>query len=238
MEINELLENGSERFLPNLSLDHVIIGYQENMLKCLLLKMGKKWMLPGGYIRKEQSVEEAAFEILKERTGLTKPHLKFLSVFGSADRKFDNDFREFFKTTGLPWREDYFMHHRFVTLAYYSLVDIAKTHPVPGAFDEAIGWHNFDELPAMWLDHKTIALTARQRLKDDVRHELVTYNLLPNHFTMPELHLLHQTILAQKLDRSRFQKKMLASGLFERLPQLKNASPGRNPFQYRLVTKK
>jgi hypothetical protein len=49
---------------------------------------------------------------------------------------------------------------------------------------------------------------------------------------MPELHQLHQTILGEKIDRSRFQKKMLSTGLFERLPKRKKESPGRNPYQY------
>jgi len=111
---------------------------------------------------------------------------------------------------------------------------MAHTHPTPGEFDEEVGWFSFDELPEMWLDHRDIALTARKRLKEDVRREQVTYNLLPSEFTMPQLHQLHQTILEEKLDRSRFQKKMLASGNFERLPEMVKDSPGRNPFQYRV----
>ena len=75
---------------------------------------------------------------------------------------------------------------------------------------------------------------ARLSLREDIRHEQITFNLLPDTFTMPELHQLHQTILQEPLDRSRFQKKMLATGLFERLPQRQKDSPGRNPYQYRV----
>ena len=234
MKVQDILENGEAYFLPNLSVDLVIIGYEQEKLKCLLLRLGEKWALPGGYVGKEESVDQAVLRALHLRTGLESAHLKFLEVFGKPDRKFDQDFQGYFDQHGLPWKADYFINNRFVTLSYYALVDIATTHPRPGEFDEAAEWFSFDELPPMWLDHQKIVTTARKRLKADIKYELVTYNLLPDAFTMPQLHELHQSILEEQLDRSRFQKKMLASGLFERLPQLKKESPGRNPYQYRL----
>lgn len=234
MELKELLEQGDQYFLPNLSIDHVIIGYQDNELKCLLLKLGEKWLLPGGYIRIEESVDQAAARILMERTHLDRPHLKFLSVFGRPERRFTNEFKEYFVKNGLPWKDDYWINNRFVTLAFYSLVDIHKIQPEPGEFVDAVQWFPMSELPELWLDHKAIVIAARDKLKEDIKNEQITYNLLPGDFTMPQLHQLHQTILEEKLDRSRFQKKMLASGIFERLPQLKKESPGRNPYQYRL----
>lgn len=238
MDVQDIIERGSEFFLPNLSIDLIIIGYQDNELKCLLLKMADKWMLPGGYIKIEESVDEAAERILMQRTALVNPHLKFLSIFGNKDRRFDQDFKQFFEKHGLDWKADYWINNRFVTLAFYSLVDINETEPVYGGFDEAIAWFSFDDLPDMWLDHKKILGAARDRLKTDIKDELVTYNLLPGHFTMPQLHQLHQTILGQRIDRSRFQKNMLATGKFERLPQLKQEAPGRNPYLYRLKGEK
>lgn len=234
MTPEEIIENGGEYYLPNLSVDIVIIGYERDQLKCLLLKLGEKWLLPGRYIEKEESVDHAAQRILVERTALDQPHLKFLSVFGNQNRKFEKEFRNYFIKNGMEWRDDYWINDRFVTLAFYSLVDIDNTHPVPGDFDEEAKWFSFDELPEMWLDHSSIVASARNRLKEDIKYEQVSYNLLPSAFTMPQLHQLHQTILGEKLDRSRFQKKMLAAGTFERLPQLKKESPGRNPYQYRL----
>ena len=233
MEMMDVLENGGDYFLPNLSIDLIIIGYQDDELKCLLLKIGDKWALPGGYVGIEESVEQSVSRVLMERTGLENAHMKFLAVFGDKNRQFGQEFKTYFDRYNLPWRDDYWINKRFITLSYYALVDIENTHPSPGNFDEAAEWFNPDELPNMWLDHEAIVLTARDRLKSDIKQELVTHNLLPDTFTMPQLHQLHQTILDEKLDRSRFQKKMLASGRFERLPQVVKDSPGRNPYQYR-----
>ena len=60
MDIKKMLEHGADYFLPNLSIDIVIVGYQDNKLKCLLLNLGDKWALPGGYIKHDESVEDAA----------------------------------------------------------------------------------------------------------------------------------------------------------------------------------
>lgn len=237
MDINEFLEKGMEYFLPNLSIDQVIIGYKDGGLRCLLLKIGDKWLLPGGYIGVKESVDVAAKRILKTRTGLEDPHLKFLSIFGDRGRQFSGEWKEFLEKSGLTWKDDYWFNARFVTLAYYSLVDIDQIRPAIGGFDESFAWFNFDDLPNMWMDHSSIVLEARNRLKEDIKQEQVVYNLLPKQFTMPELHQLYQTILEEKLDRSRFQKKILSTGIFKRLPKRKKETPGRNPYEYTVKTK-
>ena len=235
MDIREFLENGDRHYLPNLSIDIVVIGYEDNTLKCLLLKVGNRWVLPGGHIQRDESVDHAALRILKERTALEKPHLNFLSVFGDKDRSFGTQFREFAHDKGIPWSDEFWLNSRFVTLSHYSLVDIRETFPSAGSHDEEIGWFGFDELPEMWLDHGEIIAEARKRMKQDLKGGQTSHQLLPDRFTMPELHQLHQCILEEELDRSRFQKKMLASGKFERLPKLRKGTPGRNPFLYRVI---
>ncbi|MEM1257150.1 MAG: NUDIX domain-containing protein [Bacteroidota bacterium] len=234
MELEKILEYGAQHFLPNLSLDLVIIGYEEGKLKCLLLNVADAWVLPGGHIKIDESVDTAVHRVLRERTALEKPHFKFLSVFGDKNRKFSEEFKTYFERKGLPWNEDHWIAQRFVTLAYYSLVDMAQLHPEPGEFDDAVAWFDFDELPDIALDHESIISKARNRLKEDILKEQLTYNLLPPQFTMPQLHQLHETIRSQRLDRSRFQKKMLSTGQFERLPKLKKETPGSNPYLYRL----
>lgn len=234
MEIKEFFEQGSEHYLPDLSVDLVVIGYQDNSLKCLLLKLGKKWLLPGGFIKMNESVDDAAARVLMERTHLEDPHLKFLAVFGAADRNFGNEFNDFFEEKHISQDKHSWFNRRFVTLAFYSLVDIKITFPRVGNFDEDFCWFDFDALPEMWMDHKSIVTEARNRLKNDIKQEQITYNLLPKDFTMPELHQLHELILEEKIDRSRFQKKMLASGRFLRLPMIQKETPGRNPYQYRI----
>ena len=78
-----------EQYLPHLSIDCVIFGYQGKELKILIAKsrFGKRsWNLPGGYIRKTESIEKAASRILNEKTSLKKIYLEQFKVFGDKDR--------------------------------------------------------------------------------------------------------------------------------------------------------
>jgi len=58
-------------------------------------KLGANGCCWGGHIGIEESVGDAAIRILKDRTGLEDPHLKFFSVFGDHDRKFTEEWKEF-----------------------------------------------------------------------------------------------------------------------------------------------
>jgi len=68
----ELLQKAGQYFLPAVSVDNVIFGFHEDQLKVLLLHMStsRKWALPGGYVFKDEEIDDAAVRILKRRTGL------------------------------------------------------------------------------------------------------------------------------------------------------------------------
>lgn len=234
MDLQSFFEQGQNIFLPNISIDLVILGYDGEKIKCLLLQLQRKWMLPGGYVYQNEAVNEAAKRLLKERTDLTKPHLSFLTIMGQPNRFFSHQFEEFAKKEGIAWSKDYWVNQRFVSLTYYSLVNMNDLNPKKNDFDDAIDWFDVRNLPSMWMDHESIIQKAQEQLKLDAKEPRLPVFLLEKEFTMPELHQLHQTILEEEIDRSRFQKKMLASGLFERLPKVRNDSVGRNPFRYRI----
>jgi len=233
MDLIELANKGAELFLPNLSIDIAVIGFRDNELKILLLEFDGRWMLPGGYILLDESIDVAANRVLRERTGLSRYYLKIFQVFGDADRSFADELRYIFAKANLPWSEGHWMAQRYVSTAYYALVDINLAKPTHGIFAQKFAWHSLKDLPEMWFDHKKIAKEALLKLKIDISVNQQSCNLLPERFTMPELHSLHEQILDKKLDRSRFQKKMLSLGVFERLSELKEGVPHKRPFLYR-----
>lgn len=231
-----MVGKGTELFLPNLSIDIAVIGFQEGELKILLLEFDGKWMLPGGYVFKDESVDDASKRILTERTGLHHYFMKIFQVFGSAKRSFPNEIRYILEKLELPWEPNHWMGRRFVSTAFYALVDIARVTPNGGILGQKTHWCNLKDLPDMWFDHREIATEALKKLKQDVLTDHHSYNMLPEEFTMPQLHKLQEHILDKKLDRSRFQKKMLSLGIFERLGKPKEGVPHRKPFLYRFKT--
>ena len=56
-----------DKFLPSVSIDCVIFGFHGGQLKVLLInfKNTNIWALPGGYIRLEEDMDEAACRILR-----------------------------------------------------------------------------------------------------------------------------------------------------------------------------
>ena len=65
-ELIEFTTQVVDECLPGKSIDCVIIGFEEQQLKVLLLKWKYEdiWCLPGGFIRKDEDLDQAAMRIL------------------------------------------------------------------------------------------------------------------------------------------------------------------------------
>jgi ADP-ribose pyrophosphatase YjhB (NUDIX family) len=202
-------------------------------LKVLLLEVtDNQWMLPGGYIYKQESLDDAANRILEERIALQVVFLRQFHVFGAPGRSFSDEIIRLFEELGVPPSSYLWINQRFVSVGYYALVDIHKAQPSPGLFAMTCNWYSISELPPLLLDHNEIVMVALDRFQKDLEAYPVGSHLLPNKFTMPELHGLHEAVFDKTIDRSRFQKKMLSTGAFERL-QKKTGVPHRSPYFYR-----
>ena len=83
LTLSEFFEKGDQFYIPQLSIDCVIFGFHEGELKVLLLqwKESKKWCLPGGFILKEEHIDDAAVRILQNRTGLKNIYLQQFHTF-------------------------------------------------------------------------------------------------------------------------------------------------------------
>jgi 8-oxo-dGTP diphosphatase len=177
-----------------LTVDCVVFGFDEGDLKLLLIQRDiepfeGRWALPGGFVRVEESLEDAALRELQEETGVSKVYLEQLYTFGEPGR----DPRE-----------------RVVTIAYYALVKLSN-HSVKAATDARnAAWFDVCDLPRVAFDHETIIEAALHRLKGKVRYEPVGFELLPPKFTLTQLQHLYETILETPLDKRNFRKKIIA----------------------------
>src|SRR2546421_1038479 len=118
----EFLQNGTIVYLRHLSVDCVIFGFHETKLKVLLLKWRNgPWCLPGGFVKKKESLQESATRTLRERTDLKDIFLQQFYAFGDPAREKGKSKNKDLQKT---WLSD-----RFITIGYYALVEHSKVKP-------------------------------------------------------------------------------------------------------------
>ena len=222
MNSQEILENMMSdltQLVPGQSVDCVIIGFEEQNLKILILKWKAKgdiWALPGGFVFKKEDLDKAAIRVLQERTGIELPFLEQFKTFGNIDRCDGNVLTKNMESLGIKGKVADWFKQRFISTGYLSLVDIQKCDPQPDFSSEKIKWASLDELPHLIFDHNDIVKTAVEFIKNQINYLPIGITLLPEKFTMKQLQSLYESILEKKLDRGNFQRKMLKLGIFIR----------------------
>lgn len=239
--MHDFIQNGHKTYLKHLSIDCVIFGYHEHQLKVLLLKSKKSiWSLAGGFIKRDEPLLEAAIRILKERTGLDELFLQQFQTFGEPSRSYRTaeDIKKLSDVAKASISKDHWLLDRTLSIGYYAVTEYSKVTPQADFFSEKCEWWDVDGLPALFFDHHLIATEALKALRTQIYHQPIGFNLLPEKFTLPEIHDLYETILGKKLDRRNFPKKLLSVGIIKKLNEQKKIGAHRSPFLYKFDKRK
>lgn len=186
-----------------IAVDVVIFGVYNGILKTLLIKMKKWpylgfWASPGGLIHGNESLDEAATRILREKAGFEVSYLEQLAAFGRVDRD--------------PFG-------RVVSCAYMALVPMDRFFPKTSQEYADIAWFPIKKLPRLAYDHKEIIRRAVERLRAKLGYTNVVANIMPREFTLGELQDAYEIILGRALDKRNFRKRILSLVLLKRLPK-------------------
>lgn len=232
-------------YIPQLSVDCVIFGYDEGSLKVLVTKMlfkGNFYALPGGYVLQNEDIDAAAARILRERTGIDQIYLQQFYTFGNANRNSKSFLTKVVKlnpslTSSSPKdkRALEWLSNRFVTVGYYALIDISKAVPQKSEMDQSIDWYDINDLPAMIMDHQLIVYKALSALRLSLDENLLAFKLLPEKFTMKDVQQVYETIYDNTFVRTNFQKKILELNVLERLDKKFTGAANKAPYYYRLI---
>lgn len=201
---------------PSLAVDVVLITVRDGGLWTLLGRRDEhpqkgRWALPGGFVRLDEGLDEAAARILAAKVGLADIFIEQLYTFGS------------------PGRDP---RTRVVSVAYYALVEPAALDGAVAARDDArlllgrlaVPWSGevggdvatFDREGrslALAFDHAQMLGTAVKRIRGKLAYAPIGFELLPTDFSLRELRLVHEAILDRALNKDSFRRRMLDRGL-------------------------
>jgi 8-oxo-dGTP diphosphatase len=182
---------------PGITVDLVIFTVNKDKLKVMLAKRAEApflgcWSLPGGFLLISESLEDAAFRVLKEKTGVKDVYLEQLYTFGKPNRD---------------------PRARVITVAYFALIPWESLDQPESEKVVDLTWSAVDQLPKLAFDHKEILKYAIQRLRSKTSYSNIVYGLMPEHFRLSELQKMYEIIIDDKLDKRNFRKRMLATGL-------------------------
>lgn len=212
---------------PSVTVDLVIFTVIDKLLHVLLVRRSEhpfkgRWALPGGFVRvsddrknQGEDLDAAAHRELLEETGLS--HTASASVFLEQVRTF-----------GKPGRDP---RMRVLSVAYYALVrptlvpliraggdvshakwfDVAELCPsASGAAKSGRKAAKQDGARAeLAFDHAEILDAALDRMRADLDRSALSFELVPETFTIQELRAVHEAIRGESLDPGNFRKRFL-----------------------------
>lgn len=227
-----------EDYLTHIAFDSVIFGFNGTALKILVLEYQNTdlYALPGGFLRKNESLEEAVAHGVKRRTGITDLYLEQFHTFSDPDRSDPEAMKLILKMNDLDMTDHDWLLDRFISIAFYALINFEDVCPVPGALADSIDWYALDSLPPLMMDHELIVKKALAALREDLDRKVLGMNLLPKKFTMKELQHVYEAILGTSLKRTAFQRKMLATDTLIRHEKRYAGGAHKAPYLYSFKT--
>lgn len=205
------------------AVDNVIFGFdpEDEVLKVLLFKRlvepeAGGWSLIGSFVQPDESAVAAAARILHKFTGLKDVFLEQFITYSDVERD--------------PGA-------RVISISYYSLIQINE-HDRDLVAAHNAQWFDVREIPDLVIDHSIMVNDALVKIRENARFKPIGFNLLPEKFTLPKLFKLYQSIMSEPLDDRNFRKKILASGVLDKLEEKDKSTSKKGAYLYKFNEEK
>ena len=203
------------------AVDCIIFGFSGGELSLLLLKRkfapGKgEWSLMGGFVQEGEHMDDAAKRVLAELTGLTNVFMEQVGSFGQVNRD---------------------PGERVISTAYYALININEYDRNLVEAHNAY-WVKVNELPTLLFDHKQMVDRARLVMKVQAAMQPISFNLLPEHFTLTQLQTLYEAINGEPIDKRNFRKRVAEMDYIEKTELIDKVTSRRGAALYKFNTAK
>ena len=202
------------------AVDCIIFGYDllDKEIKLLLFKRivepaKGKWSLTGGFVKKNESLDDAASRILRKLTGLESVYMKQSYSYGDTKRDPGG---------------------RVISVAYFALIahrDIDKEL----AAKNGVHWRSIKRLPDLIFDHPEMVSRALAELQNQIKIKPVGFELLPDKFTLVQLQALYEALYQREIDKRNFRKKILSMDILEKLDEKEKVTSKKGAYYYRFI---
>lgn len=198
------------------SVDCIIFGFDEGQLRVLIgkrqLDPGRgEWSLYGGFVGTNESIDDAANRTLFELTGLRNLYMRQVGAFGSIDRD---------------------PGERVISIAYCALINV-KDYDDRLREEHGVEWVNYNQLPAMYSDHREMIRKARRMMQEKIKTEPISFRLLPNLFTLTQLQRLYEAVNGEQVDKRNFRKRIKDMEFIEKTELIDKTGSKRGAYLYR-----
>lgn len=198
------------------SVDCIIFGFENKKLKLLLGKRrmdpGRgEWSLYGGFVEADESLDDAANRVLYELTGLKDLYMKQVGAFGAIDRD---------------------PGERVISVAYCALINV-KDYDQKLLKEHNVEWICIENLPKLYSDHNDMVNKAITLLRRRISNEPLSFNLLPDLFTLTQLQNVYEAILGENIDKRNFRKRIKTIEYIEKTEKIDKITSKRGAALYR-----
>jgi len=198
------------------SVDIIVFGFEDNKLKLLIGKRqmdpGRgEWSLYGGFVGAKESVDEAARRVLFELTGLKNLYMKQVHTFGAIDRD---------------------PGERVISVAYCALINV-KDYDINLLEEHGVQWVELNKMPLLYSDHNDMVKRAITLLRRRINTEPLSFNLLPDLFTLTQLQHVYEAVLGEEIDKRNFRKRIKSIDFIEKTELIDKLTSKRGAALYR-----
>lgn len=181
-----------KRSLYPITVDCVVFGYDEGMLKIALIERKMDpfkgmWAIPGGFMEDNETAEETALRELKEETGMENIFLEQFHTFSSHGRD---------------------PRGRTITIAFFALINSEKYHLTASADASKAKWWPAYKIPQLAFEQKKMYEMALQKLRIAMKTRPLAFELLPKLFTLTQLQNLYEQVFNIRIDIRNFRRKV------------------------------
>ena len=199
-----------------LAVDCIIFGFDNEDLKVLLIKRDfepekGKWSLMGGFLNKNETLDDAAARILYRLTGVHDIYLEQLYSFSEVNRD---------------------PVERTISTSYCAIINIENRNE---ELIENFGakWFSLSNVPNLIFDHEHMVDKAIKRLRLRTSINPIGFELLPEKFTMRQLQKLYEAILDKELDKRNFISKINSMDILVKLNEKDMSSSTKGSYLYK-----